>query len=146
MADILQADLNHLDLGGRLFEAVYFTPLVYSFLSGWSQRVRALQRLGRYLAPEGVLVLSFQRARNIARSIELGAHWLISRIRGLETEPGDWYTTFLTSSGTIERSFIHLFRWETVVRELRLAGFREVKPIGPAQLAARRFSGPDRRG
>jgi SAM-dependent methyltransferase len=145
-ADILQADLSHLDLGERSFEAVYFTPLVYSFLSGWSRRVRALHRLGRYLAPGGVVVLSFQRVTSIDRSIELGVHWLISRVRGRETEPGDWYTTFLMPAGTIGRSFIHLFRWKAVVGEVRLAGFREVKPIGPAHLVAREFQRTEQDG
>jgi hypothetical protein len=73
-------------------------------------------------------------------------HWLISRIRGLETEPGDWHTTFLTPAGTNGRSFIHLFRWKAVVSEVRLAGFRKVNPIGPAHLAAREFQGTEQDG
>jgi len=138
-AQILHANLYQLDLGDRVFEAVYFTPSVYSFLPGWSRRVRALEHLGRHLVPGGLAMLSFQRVRTISRMIDLVAYWLISRIRGLETEPGDWYTMFLTPQGSIGRSFTHLFRPETVVRELRLAGFRSVMPIGPAQILASRF-------
>lgn len=138
-AEILMADLFHLDLGERSFEAAYFTPLVYSFLPGWSRRVRAMQRLGRHLAPGGRVVLSFQPMKSFWRWFELGVYWVISRARGLGTEPGDWYTMFFTPAGTIGCSFIHLFRAATVVRELRLAGFRQVERIGPAHLAAGSF-------
>jgi SAM-dependent methyltransferase len=136
---LLQADLLNLELGDLRFDAVYFTPLVYSFLPGRPRRIESLRRLGLQLSPGGAVMFSVQRIRTIRRAIELALWWLISRMRSDSVEYGDWFTSFLTAQGTIGRSFIHLFRVRWVVAEARSAGFRVIERCGPAHFLARGF-------
>src|SRR3989338_580121 len=56
-AEFFAADMAELDWGGRAFDGIFVTPLVYSFVPGRARRVRCLDRLGRHLARGGSGVL-----------------------------------------------------------------------------------------
>jgi len=130
-AEILAASLDEFDPGDRRFGAIYFTPLLYSFLAGRDRRIAMLRRLAAFLDPGGGLMLSEARPRGPIRRTQIGLAWLRRRLRGDRfVERGDWYTMYLAPDGSIGFSFLHLFPSGQVEAELHAAGYRSVRRLG----------------
>jgi hypothetical protein len=130
-ADLLTASLDAVDLGARRFGAIYFTPLLYSFLAGKDRRIAAIRRLAGHLDEGGCLMLSGARPRGPVRRAQLALAWLLRRLRGdRRAEWGDWYTLYMSPAGTIGRSYLHVFSGDRLASELRAAGFRSVRRLG----------------
>jgi SAM-dependent methyltransferase len=126
-AEFVLADLVTLDLGSRRFDAVYVTPLVYSFVSGRAGRVEGLLRLARHLVPGGPVIFTAYLIKDPIACLEVLLAWMRRRPDCPAGDLGDWYTRFMTPQGTIGRSFVHrAFAWQ-VVREARAAGFGRVE-------------------
>jgi SAM-dependent methyltransferase len=138
--EFLEADMTTLDLKDRRFDGIYVTPLVYAFISGGTRRVESLRRLGRHLAPGGVIVLSAFLFKRPVQWIEASLVWARGRIRGIAgREFGDWYTWYLTPRGTIGKSFLHVSTASQVIREIHAAGFRRTAREGKAHFVAGEF-------
>jgi SAM-dependent methyltransferase len=130
-ADLFATDVRMLDLPGRRFEAIYLTPLLYSFLAGRETRIAMLRLLGRHLAPGGRVLFSVQYRNSAGERLQTSLAWIRHRIRGTRGfERGDWYTWYLTSSGGIGYSYLHRFTAREVVAEARAAGFGETHRLG----------------
>jgi hypothetical protein len=130
-AELLTASLDDVDLGARRFGAIYFTPLLYSFLAGRDRRIAAIRRLADHLEEGGCLMLSGARPTGPVRRAQLALAWLLRRLRGdRRVERGDWYTLYMTPVGTIGRSYLHVFTGDELASELRAAGFRSVRRLG----------------
>jgi SAM-dependent methyltransferase len=136
-ADLFTADVRTLDLSERRFEAIYLTPLLYSFVAGRKTRLDMLRQLRRLLAPGGALLFSVQYQRTAAERAQTSLAWTRHLIRGTRRfERGDWYTWYLTSTGDIGYSFLHRFTPGDVLGETRTAGFEGVRRLG-AHIVAR---------
>ncbi len=135
-AEFFQADMADLDLGGRTFDGIYVTPLVYSFVPGRARRVRSLNLLGRHLARGGSVVFSAHLLRSPSQFLQAALAWMRHRLRGRGREFGDWFTWFLRPDGTIGRSYSHLFTASRVLAEARQAGFRACSRHGAYFVAA----------
>lgn len=139
-AEFFQGDMATIDLGSKQFNAVYITPLVYSFMQGRGQRVGSLRRLGNHLASGGAVIYSahlLTRTADVARMILC---WLRRRLHGDDrSEFGDWFTWFLTPEGRIGTAFSHRFFKRQVLTEARAAGFRVAEQIKQSQFVAREF-------
>jgi SAM-dependent methyltransferase len=142
--EVLEADMTSLDLPGRSFDLAYVTPLVYSFIAGRATRVEALGRLGRHLRPGGAAIFSASLIGSPIEWLELCLAWLRRRRRGQRTELGDWFTWFMTPTGSIGRSFLRRFRPVEVIGEARDAGFRRVRRAGRAHFIVDAFADPNR--
>ena len=130
-AEVVDASLDEFDAGGRRFGALYFTPMLYSFLAGRRRRIAALRRLARFLEPEGALMLSAARSRDPLRRTQIALAWLRRRLEGdRSVERGDWYTMYLAPDGSVGLSFLHVFGPGQVERELRSAGYVSIRRIG----------------
>jgi SAM-dependent methyltransferase len=138
-AELLVADMVTLDLPRRNFEAACVTPLVYSFVQGRGRRIEALRRLGRHLAPGGVVVFSAHLFTSPAQWLEVLLVWIRCRRRSTRVEFGDWYTWFPTPRGTIGTSFTHRFFARQVMAEARAAGFGRVERTGRGHFIAREY-------
>ncbi len=132
----LCADLRRPDLGVRRFDAVFITPLVYSFIPGRAARIDALRSLGRCLAPDGRVVFSAYLIDGPGRLLQAGLSAIARWIRGSPGEFGDWYTRFMSARGSIRFSYTHLFLRSRVRREARSAGFRIVRSRGKGHFVA----------
>jgi SAM-dependent methyltransferase len=128
--EFLCADMAELDLGGRRFDAVYITPLVYSFVPGRSRRVRSLSVLGRHLVTGGAIVFSAYLFPDWAKTLQVSLAWVRHAVRRRAREFGDWFTWYLVPDGSLGKSFSHLFAATSVMREVREAGFRDCRPSG----------------
>ncbi len=137
--EFLAAGMETLDLPGRRFAAAYVTPLVYSFIARREKRVEALRRLGLHLLPGGIVLFSAHLYRTLEQELAALLVFIRSRKGGREAEMGDWHTWFLTRSGTLGESFIHLFSERQVMDEARAAGFARVERTGAAQFVAGEF-------
>lgn len=104
------------------FDVVYFTPLLYSFLSGRRRRVGLLRTVAAAIRPSGCLLFSIARGRGARDRLETALLWMRRRLRGEECEMGDWYTTFLAPDGSIGHSFLHRFTLRDAIGEVRSAG------------------------
>lgn len=138
----LCADLRHLDLEARRFDAVFITPLVYSFIPGRAARIDALRGLGRYLVPDGRVVFSASLIDRPERILQTGISTIVRRIRRSPGEFGDWYTRFMSARGSIRFSYTHLFLRFQVESEARSAGFRIVRSHGRGHFLASGFADP----
>jgi SAM-dependent methyltransferase len=135
-AELSVARLEDFDAGTRRFGAIYFTPSLYSFLPVRARRVAALRRIARHVAPGGVLILSVAIPERPLRRLQARLAWLRRRFQGDLVEPGDWYTWFLTPTGDIGTSYLHLFgSVRQAAAEVREAGFRSVRPLGAHLIA-----------
>jgi SAM-dependent methyltransferase len=136
-ADLMVARVQDFDAGARRFGAIYFTPVLYSFVPGRAARLAALRRMARHLRPEGVLLFSVA-IRGPLRRVQVRLAWLRRRLKGDRLlEPGDWYTWFMTPSGEIGTSYVHVFgSLRRAQAEVRAAGFGAVRPLGRAHLVA----------
>jgi SAM-dependent methyltransferase len=138
----IEAEMSTLDLGGLRFDAVFVTPLVYSFIPGSRRRIESLRRLGRHLAPRGRVIFTAHLPRDPVRHLEVALLWMRRRWRrrgGPVPEYGDWYTWFLTGQGMIGTSFLHISRGSRVLAEARRAGFGLVRQEGRAYFVAGEF-------
>jgi SAM-dependent methyltransferase len=136
-ADLFTADVRALDLPGRRFEAIYLTPLLYSFVAGRETRIDMLRHLRRHLAPGGGLLFSVQYRRSAAERLQTSLAWIRQRMLGARGfERGDWSTWYLTTAGVIGDSYLHRFTPREVVAETRAAGFAMTHRLGAHFLAA----------
>ncbi|MBI1950343.1 MAG: class I SAM-dependent methyltransferase [Acidobacteria bacterium] len=135
-AEFLQADMAELDLRGRTFDGIYVTPLVYSFVPGKARRVRSLYRLGRHLARGGSAVFSAHLLTSASHFLQAALAWMRHAPRRRGHEFGDWFTWFLRSDGTIDKSYSHWFTVASVLAEARQAGFRACRKDGAYFVAA----------
>ena len=116
---------SHQETPGSL-GAVLFTYDVYSFLPERSGRIAILRRMARWLAPDGVLLLSARRLRSVYGRLILTLQWLRHRSRHGGSW-GDSHTRWIAVDGSLHRSFIHYFTGRALSRELRQAGLA----VGP---------------
>jgi len=134
--DLVTASLDDFDPSGTRFAAIYFTPVLYSFLAGHDRRIAVLRRLAGCLEPGGALMLSAAHARDAVRRAQLALAWARRRMRGdRAVERGDWYTLYLAADGTVATSFLHVFRPRQVEAELRAAGYGGIRRLGAHYLA-----------
>ena len=118
------ADLRvHDEIAGSL-SAVVFTYDVYSFVPDFSDRGALLARVRRWLAPGGVVFLSARRVNRPWDRAVLTLQWLARVARGRGGDWGDSHTRWLDASGTLRRSFVHVFTDRQLDREARAAGLR----------------------
>jgi SAM-dependent methyltransferase len=145
----IEAEISTLDLDALRFDAVFVTPLVYSFIPGRKRRIESLRRLGRHLKPGGRVIFTAHVPGNPLRHLETALLWMRRRWRrrgGSGDELGDWYTWFLTRQGTIGTSFLHVSRGSQVLAEARRAGFRAIRREGRAYFVASEFAGREANG
>lgn len=134
--DLVTASLDDFDSGGTRFAAIYFTPVLYSFLAGRDRRIAVLRRLAGCLERDGVVLLSAAHARDAVRRAQLALAWARRRLRGdRAVERGDWYTLYLAADGTVATSFLHVFYPGQVETELRAAGYGGIRRLGAHYLA-----------
>jgi SAM-dependent methyltransferase len=137
--DLVTASLDDFDSRETRFGAVYFTPVLYSFLAGRTRRIAVLRRLAGCLEAHGALLLSAAHARDAVRRAQLALAWARRRLRGdRAVERGDWYTLYLAADGTVATSFLHVFRPRQVEAELRAAGYGGIRRLGAHYLATLR--------
>lgn len=120
------ADLRSHDEAAGSLDAVVFTYDVYSFVPGRSDREALLARVRRWLAPGGVVFLSARRVHRWWDRIVLTLQWLRRAARGGGGAWGDSHTRWLDASGTLRRSFVHVFTDRRLDREARRAGLNRV--------------------
>jgi len=113
-----------------MFDGVYVTPLVDSFVPGRERSVRSLRRLGRRLTPGASVVYSAHLIESFAPLLQAVLTWARRRPWRSGFEFGDWFTWFLRCDGTIGTSFTHLFTASQVVAEARVAGFPSCRRQG----------------
>jgi len=147
--EFLEADIVRLHLADRRFQAIYATPLLYSFIARREHRLAALRRCGRHLAEGGFVLFSAARYRGPIERLQALLGWIRRRSADPGIEIGDWYTRFLTPQGRIGTSFLRLFSVAEIIREARLAGFQRTTRIGRGHFIASGFkdrSGAERGG
>jgi SAM-dependent methyltransferase len=137
--DLVTASLGDFDPRGTRFAAIYFTPVLYSFLAGRDRRIAVLRRLTGFLEPDGAVLLSAAHSRDAVRRVQVALAWARRRLRGDgSVERGDWYTLYLAPDGSVGTSFLHLFRPGQVEAEIRAAGYGGVRRLGAHYLATLR--------
>jgi len=118
-----EADLRSHVEAARSIDCVLFTYDVYSFLPERSDRIRLLERVRGWLSPAGVAFLSARRVQSVYdRSILMLQH--LARGRSSGRSLGASHTRWISSNGTLHRSFVHVFAERRLVREIETAGFR----------------------
>jgi len=125
-ATFVTADLRAHDEPAGSLSAVVFTYDVYSFVPGRGDREALLARVRRWLGEGGVVFLSARRVHRPWERVVLTLQWMarVARIR-----PGAWgdsHTRWLDASGTLRRSFVHVFTDRRLDCETRAAGFSRV--------------------
>jgi len=118
--EFVTADLRRHEEPAASLAAVLFTYDVYSFLPSRIDRVEVLRRALGWLQPGGVVFLSARLVRSAWDRVCLTVQW------GARRPPratwGSSHTRWLTTDGTLGRSFIHVFTDRTLRRELDDAG------------------------
>lgn len=122
----VEADLRSHDEAPSSFVAVVFTYDVYSFVPGRDDREALLRRLCGWLVPGGVLFLSARRTHGAWDRAVLSLQWLARAARGGSEAWGDSHTRWLDASGTLRRSFVHVFTDRRLDREASAAALRRV--------------------
>jgi SAM-dependent methyltransferase len=102
--------------------AVVFTNDVYSFLPDPADRIELLRRMGRWLVPGGVVLLSARRVRSPHDARMLTVQWRAARRRGARPPWGASHTRWIDPRGRIRRSFVMVFREPVLVREIVAGG------------------------
>lgn len=133
------ADARRGDWPPGPWDAIYLTPLLYSFVHGRPVRVEFLRRLGRSLRAGGVLLFSVRLHDGLRSWLETRVAWCLGGGNGAG-EPGDWYTRYLAPDGTIGTSYLRRFSAGEVVLEARTAGFATIERQR-ADFLAGRFAG-----
>ena len=145
-ATFLHADLRSHREAEASFGAVVFTYDVFSFVPGRRDREALLQRVARWLGPDGVLFLSARRVLRAWDRAVLSLQWLARTSRGRRGAWGDSHTRWLDTSGRLRRSFVHVFTDRGLDREARAARLRRVSwEGGHGQFVARAEIGAGRR-
>jgi SAM-dependent methyltransferase len=140
-AEFRIADLRTHDEPARSLDGVLFTYEVYSFLPDRRDRVALLRRMLSWLRPDGVLFLSARRTRSPWDRIALTI-----QCRGGMRPGWRWgasHTRWLTTSGELRRSFIHVFTDGALRRELDEAGAESENWVGGHTLVRRRGAAGD---
>ena len=136
--EFLLATLSTLDLGERRFDAVYLTPMLYSFVAGRARRIAALQRLAGHMTHGGGLLLSARTDQGLAARLQTTLAAMRRRRGGSSVvEEGDWYTWYLTPRGDLGYSYVHNFTRGAIESEIRAAGLRVEVRRGGQVLATR---------
>jgi SAM-dependent methyltransferase len=125
------------------YDAIYMTPLLYSFVFGSAVRIAFLRRLGQSLRGGGPVLFSVRRHPGFRSWLETRIAWCRRGHDGgsVVGEPGDWYTRYLAPDGGIGTSYLHRFTAEEVVFEARAAGFGTIE-CRRADFVAGRFVTP----
>ncbi|HXH27980.1 MAG TPA: class I SAM-dependent methyltransferase, partial [Candidatus Polarisedimenticolia bacterium] len=139
-ATFLEGDVVTCDLTPRRFDAIYFTPMLYSFVAGHARRRAALARAGHHLERQGFVLFTAHLARTTGEWLEQAIAWTARRVRRGRCELGDWYTAFLTPRGRLARSYVHRGSAREARRAAREAGFRRVDRVGAAHFVAGEFA------
>ncbi|MBI1847743.1 MAG: class I SAM-dependent methyltransferase [Candidatus Rokubacteria bacterium] len=135
---VLHAAAEAFSAPAASFDAVCFSPNVYSYLPGRAQRVALLRRLAAMLVPGGVLLL----VQDVSSRCLLGRSRLtdilrpIARALGVRdvAEPGDGWTT----EGTYGLAFKHeFFSCRPLLAELRDGGFHVERVVGTCWVCRR---------
>jgi SAM-dependent methyltransferase len=102
--------------GGPAFDAIYFSPGIYSHIPGRDRRVRTLTRLRKLLAPGGLIVLGpvlapslpqLSRARLVDVVRRVGRRCGLARL----AEPGDhYYRGHALGRAPVSYRYLHRFR------------------------------------
>jgi SAM-dependent methyltransferase len=143
--EFVRAHVATLDLPGRRFDAIYFTPTLYSFIAGRGRRIATLHRLTAHLEAGGLLILTLQARRRLRDRLLTALAVARQRHRGSRSvEPGDWYTWFLTPQGAIGYSYVHRFSKAEIGGELKAAGLSPLWRRGGTVVAARAQAGSAR--
>jgi SAM-dependent methyltransferase len=116
---------NHDEPPGSL-AAVLFTYDTYSFLPARADRIALLRRAARWLEADGSVFLSARRALKVYERCCLAIQ-RAAALRGGGRRFGDSHTRWISPSGELRRSFLHVFTAGQLARETAAAGFR----IGP---------------
>lgn len=114
------ADLRTHEEPDGSFAAVLFTFDVYSFIPSREVRIEILRKIGRWLAPDGVVFLSARRVQRIYDRWILTLQWGAGRFR---EEWGKSHSRWISSDGGIRRSFVHVFTDSRLRAEAKRAGF-----------------------
>lgn len=117
------ADLRTVELAAESYEAVVFTPDVYSFVPESAARIALLARLRASLTGPRWVALSARLARDRWTRALLRLQWIASsrdRQRGL----GSTHTRWTGDDGALHRSFIQIFSPRQLHAEIAAAGFR----------------------
>lgn len=131
------ADLReHREPEGSL-GAVVFTYDVYSFLPGARSRVDVLRRVGSWLRPGGVALLSARRLRRPYDALLLTLQHAARRRRGERSEWGATHTRWIAPDGRLARSFVQVFSRRALEREIDAAGLRAGRWIGGHRILRR---------
>ena len=139
-AEFQCGDVTTLDLGGRRFDGVFMTALIYSFIPGRERRVQCLRALGRSLAPGGCIIYSAHLVHRLEQFARLVAVAMRRRMRGDRvSEFGDWFTWFVTPEGRLETAYSHRFFTRDLRAEARRAGFGQVESVGNDHFVAGDF-------
>jgi SAM-dependent methyltransferase len=137
-AEFVDATLSTLDLEGRRFDAIYLTPMLYSFVAGRARRIAALERLGRHLREGGRLLFTADASRARGEQMRTALAVIRRRLRGSSVvEAGDWYTWFLTPRGDVGYSYLHHFSPGALEAEVEAAGLRVELRHGTLLVATR---------
>jgi len=119
-------DLRSHDVPAGSLAAVVFTYDVYSFVPDRRARVALLVRMRGWLARDGVIFLSARRTRGVWDRAVLTLQWLARAARFTANAWGDSHTRWLDASGTLRRSYVHVFTDRRLNREAGTAGLRLV--------------------
>lgn len=101
---------------GAAFDAIYFSPGIYSHIPGRARRVRTLSRLRDLLAPDGLIVVGPVLAPPrplLSRSRLVDALRRVGRRCGLShlAEPGDhYYRGHALERAPVSHRYLHRFR------------------------------------
>jgi 2-polyprenyl-3-methyl-5-hydroxy-6-metoxy-1,4-benzoquinol methylase len=123
--------------------AVLFTYEVYSFIPKAAERVGALRRIERWLAPGGSIFLSARLVNSSYQRLILS----VQRARRLgsgEREWGESHARWISPGGAIRRSFVRYLTRRALSVEIASAGFAEGEWEGGHVRIARRGEGRDR--
>jgi ubiquinone/menaquinone biosynthesis C-methylase UbiE len=102
--------------GVRPFDAIYFSPGIYSHIPGKERRIRTMSRLRDLLAPDGLIVVGPVLAppiRLLSRVRLVDAIRRIGRLAGVRrlAEPGDhFYRGHAIDRAPVAYRYIHRFR------------------------------------
>ena len=120
--DFRHADLRlHCEPAGS-YDCILFTYDVYSFISDRQARIDLLQKMSRWLAPNGRVFLSARRVRGGYDRALLTLQWMA----GARRKASNWgasHTRWIAMNGTLHRSFINVFTERQLQREAKAGGF-----------------------
>jgi hypothetical protein len=117
------ADLRSHEEPEASLAGVFFTYDVYSFLPIASDRIALLDRMRRWLAPGGSVLLSARRAGRAYDFLVLTAQRL-ARMDDAAAGWGGSHTRWIGTDGAVHRSFVRVFTTRGLRDEIERGGFR----------------------